>query len=130
MNTFSSLFQSFSYALRGLKFVYSHEKNFRRECFFAFLVFISLFILPFSRFEVILLIFLCGFVLMLEMVNSIGEHFLDLIKPRLSYQVQTLKDLLAGAVLISVFLSVIVGCLIYIPVLIEYLGQFMVQYPN
>ncbi len=127
MKIFSKFFQSFSYAWRGVQFVYIHEKNFRRECFFTLLVLCSFFFLRFSRVEIILLIFLCGFVLTLEMVNTVGEHFLDLIKPRLSYQVQVVKDLLAGTVLISVFLSFIVGCIIYIPAFIEYLGGYVLQ---
>lgn len=123
-----TVLDSFQYALRGLRFVFQHEKNFRYECFFALVVFASFFVFSFSRIEMIVLILLCGSVLIMEIVNTVVEHFLDLFKPRLSYQVKVVKDILAGMVLLSVILSVVVGCIIYIPALIGFFDSFMVQY--
>ncbi len=118
--------QSFFYAFRGLRFVYRQEKNFRIECIFSILVLLSFLVFDFTRIEMIVLILLCGAVLILEIVNTVGEHFLDLMKPRLSYQVKVVKDILAGMVLICVVLSVIVGCIIYIPAFIELIRLFVV----
>jgi len=123
----SPRFQSFRYALKGLSFVFHQEKNFRIECFFTGLVLLSFLFLSFSRIEMILLLLLCGLVLILEIVNTVVEHFLDLIKPRMSYQVEVVKDILAGMVLVSVLLSIVIGALIYIPALIEFLLPFVVQ---
>lgn len=120
-------FQSFRYALKGLSFVFHQEKNFRIECLFTGVVLLSFLFLSFSRIEMILLLLLCGSVLILEIVNTVVEHFLDLIKPRMSYQVEVVKDILAGMVLVSVILSVVIGAIIYIPAFIEYLLPFVVQ---
>ena len=118
--------KSLKYAFRGLAHVYTHEKNFRIECFFTFIVFLSFFILKFGTVEIILLLFLCALVLLLEIVNTMIENFLDVLKPRLSYQVQVVKDILAGMVLVSVVLSIIVGLIIYIPAFVEYFHRFVV----
>lgn len=117
---------SVQYALRGLAYVYKHERNFRVECFCTLLVLFSLFFLQFSRIEIIVLLLLCAMVLILEIVNTVAEHFLDVLKPRLSYQVQVVKDILAGMVLVSVILSFVIGCIIYIPAAIEFYHRFVI----
>ena len=48
--------------------------------------------------------------------------FLDLLKPRLSPQVETVKDIMAGAVLLASIGSVIVGAIIFIPYIVPLLG--------
>lgn len=123
----NSSLSSFQYAVRGLRFVYANERNFRLECLFMIFVLASFFVFSFSRIEMLVLILLCGAVLILEIVNTVVEHFLDLIKPRLSYQVQVVKDILAGMVLVSVILAVVVGSIIYIPAFIELFRAFVVQ---
>lgn len=121
----NSQWKSLQYAWRGLSYVFTHEKNFRIECFCTVLVLISIFVLHLGKFETLVVLLLCAAVLILEIVNSMVEHFLDILKPRLSYQVQIVKDILAGMVLISVIFSIIVGLLIYIPALFEYFSYFV-----
>ncbi len=123
----TSSIHSFGYALRGLRFVFLHEKNFRIECLFTLIILISFFFLSFSRLEIIVLLLLCGLVLMSEIINTVAEHFLDVLKPRLSYQVEVVKDILAGLVLLSVILAIVIGFIIYIPAFIEYIVPFVVQ---
>lgn len=123
----NSPWSSFQYAVRGLRFVYKNERNFRIESFFLLVVLASFSFFPLSRIEIVALILVSGAVLILEIVNTVVEHFLDLIKPRLSYQVQVVKDILAGMVLVSVLIAVIIGSIIYIPAFIELTRSFMVQ---
>ena len=51
------------------------------------------------------------------------EKFLDLVKPRLHYHVEVIKDVMAAAVLLASFGSVIIGLFIFIPHLVELVSQ-------
>ena len=54
-------------------------------------------------------------VLVLELLNSSIERLVDLAKPRLHEEAGTIKDLMAGAVLLASMVAVIVGILIFWP---------------
>ncbi|MCX6722618.1 MAG: diacylglycerol kinase [Candidatus Staskawiczbacteria bacterium] len=58
-------------------------------------------------------------VLSLELINSQIEKFLDIIQPEHHPRVKIIKDFSAGAVLISVIGSIIIGFLIFWPHIIE-----------
>jgi len=47
------------------------------------------------------------------------EKFVDIIKPRLAYQVQVVKDMMAAMVLIASFFSIVIGILILAPPFLE-----------
>ena len=111
--------KSVSYALRGIGYTYSHERNFRIQFFIGLLVLGLSFLLHMKAYEKIILAMMIAFVLVLELLNTTIEMFLDLLKPRLSPQVERVKDIMAGAVLLASIGSLIVGCIIFIPYIIE-----------
>lgn len=111
--------KSVLYALRGIGYTYRNEVNFRIQVFFGLIVFFLSFVLQMKVSEKIILVMMIAFVLVLELINTTIEMFLDLLKPRLSPQVEMVKDIAAGAVLLASVGSFVVGCIIFIPYIIE-----------
>ncbi len=113
--------KSIQYALRGILYTYRHERNFRIQFFVGVVVLIAAFVLHMRSYEKIILAMMIAFVLVLELLNTTIEMFLDLLKPRLSPQVELVKDIMAGAVLLASIGSIIVGSIIFIPYIIEFI---------
>ncbi len=111
--------KSVRYAIRGISYTYAHERNFRIQFFVGTLVVVLSFLLQMKAYEKIILAMMIAFVLVLELLNTTIEMFLDLLKPRLSPQVELVKDIMAGAVLLASIGSLIVGCIVFIPYIIE-----------
>lgn len=108
-----SFVKSFAHALRGLRQVARHELSFRLQLMGAVVVIILVFFVPLATWERILLILMVAAVLVLEVINSIFERLSDAMKPRLNPVVKEVKDMMAGAVLITAVTSVIVAIMIF-----------------
>lgn len=119
MISVQQLVNSFKYALKGLKHVYTHEQNFKIQVFFAIWVLILIVALRVELLRAALLILLCLSVLTLELLNTVVERFIDLLRPRLHEYVQVIKDLMAAAVLIASLGALLVGVLILWPYLVN-----------
>ncbi len=113
------MFKSIGYAGRGLFYVLKHEQNFRIECASAIAILVVSFYFGISRAEFIIVLLLIVLVLMLELLNSALEKFVDLLKPRLHTQVGVLKDIMAAMVLIASVGAAIIGIIIFWPYFIE-----------
>lgn len=74
---------------------------------------VLLFVFPFAVWEKILLILMVAAVLVLEVMNSIIERLSDALKPRLHPIIKEIKDMMAGAVLLTALTSVAVAILIF-----------------
>ena len=62
---------------------------------------------------------LFGLVISLELVNTAVESVVDLVTEEKKPLAKTAKDTAAGAVLFSAIVSVIIGCIIFVPYLLE-----------
>jgi diacylglycerol kinase len=109
------LIQSMKYAGRGLVHVYTHEQNFRIQVFAAIFVCILMVAFPLSQLERVALLLLIATVLVLEILNSALETFVDILKPRLAYQVKTVKDMMAAMVLLASLTALGIGFMILGP---------------
>ena len=114
--------KSVVYAWRGIRYVFRHEQNFRIQVVIACCVLVAVWWFPLSTIEMGLVIGLVMGVLILEIFNSVIEKFVDIVKPRLTYQVKIVKDMMAAAVLILSIGAVIIGLIIFIPYIIELFG--------
>lgn len=103
------------YAFRGLIHVFQTEPSFRFQILAAFVVLVLMNIYPLAHWERIILLLLIGSVLVLEVVNSVLERLVDSFKPRVHPIVAQVKDMMAGAVLVSSLISAIVGLMIFWP---------------
>lgn len=109
------LLKSIANALRGVGTVFKEERNFRIQISAGVLVILLSFILSLSIVEKSILVLLVIIVLSLEMLNSILERFVDVLKPRVHSYVKDVKDIAAGAVLISSLGALTVGIIIFWP---------------
>ncbi|MFH1711763.1 MAG: diacylglycerol kinase [Patescibacteria group bacterium] len=107
-----SVFKRFKYAFQGLKLVAVHEMSFRIQIVGAIVVVIIMIALPLATWERVLLILMTSAVLVLEIMNSIFERISDALKPRLSPVVRDIKDMMAGAVLLTAITAAIVAVMI------------------
>lgn len=111
--------KSFKDAFVGLKMVFKNERNFRVQVGVACLVFLAMAIFPLSNTEKLLTVAIIFAVLVMEIINTAIEIFLDLLKPRLHHYVKNVKDIMAGAVFLTSLCALIVGLMIYLPHLIK-----------
>lgn len=110
-------FRSLRHALDGLRFVASREQSFRLQILAAAVVLLAVIFLELANWQKILLILLVCAVLVLEVINSIFERIADALKPRLNPVVKEVKDMMAGAVLLTAITSVVVAIMIFWPYL-------------
>jgi diacylglycerol kinase len=121
MISLKKFFRSLKYALQGLRIVARHEHSFRLQLFGLVVIVVFIFVLDLAAWEQIILILLSAAVLIMEVLNSIVERITDGLKPRLSPIVKEVKDMMAGAVLLTVITATIIGFMILIPALAELL---------
>lgn len=113
------LAQSFKDAWQGVRYVFAHEQNFRIQIAAAILVLSAGILVRLSRAEWVLVFLLIVAVMVLELLNSVVEKFADLLKPRLSHQIQVIKDIMAAVVFLAAFGALVIGLIIFWPHLLE-----------
>ncbi len=112
--------KSFFYAAKGLKAVWQEEQNFRFHCLAAIGALALAFWLRIKKQDFIILLILIAAVLILELVNTVFERLVDLLKPRIHEYSKEIKNFSSAIVLISAITSVIIGALIFYPYLRPY----------
>lgn len=111
------MLKRFGYALKGLKVVL-HQQNFLIHLAVAALVIIAGFYTGVSSSEWCILILTISLVLAMETINTAIEKLVDFISPGFHVQAGMVKDLSAGAVLLTAVGAVIVGLIIFLPKLL------------
>ncbi len=119
MNIFR-LFQSFRHAFRGVAVAFEQELSFRLQLVAGLVVLSAAWVFKVRPSEWIVLIFLVGAVLTLELINSVFERLADAFKPRLHPVVRDVKDLMAATVLLTACAAAVIGTLIFLPYLRPY----------
>jgi len=102
-------------AWRGLGILVRTTHNFWLQIFFGILAVILGFMLNISTTEWLFLVFAIGLVMITEIINTAFEIDIDLTSPEFHPYARDTKDVAAGAVLLAVILSVIVGLIIFLP---------------
>lgn len=110
--------KSFKYALAGLKTLFSEEHNARIHLILALIVIVLGFVLKISPAEWISLIVVMSMVFICELINTSLEALADFASPEKHPQIKKVKDLAAGAVLISALSALITGVIIFAPKII------------
>jgi undecaprenol kinase len=114
-----SFFRSLRHACRGLCDLFRTEQSFRIQTLVSLGVLFLVVTLPLQMWERILLLLLTSAVVILEIINSIIERVADAVQPRLSPMVREVKDMMAGAVLLSALVSAVIGFIILYPPLMD-----------
>lgn len=119
------LSNSFKYAFSGIISAYKDEQNLRIHTVIAILVLIFGVFLKLSRFEFIICLILIGLVLMTEFINTSIENLVDLVTLEKNPYAKIAKDTAAAGVLIFAMMSSIIGLLIFIPKIIDFIGGLL-----
>lgn len=106
-------------AYDGVRYAFEHEQNFRLQLVVALIVLSLATILPLKVSEQLLVVVMVFMVLVMELLNTAIEKFVDLLKPRLHFYAKTIKDIMAAAVFITAFAALVVGIIIFTPYLLK-----------
>ena len=113
-------FRSFGYAFSGIAYAFNTQFNFKFHTAAVVLVSTTGCYFRLTIPEWLWIISAIGFVLITELLNTAIEVLVDLVSPAYHEKAKIVKDVAAGAVLISAVLSVLIGLLIFIPKIISY----------
>ncbi len=114
-----SRIQSFRVAFTGIWYTLQTQRNAQIHVTIALLIIIVAFALNISLTEWAILALTTGFVIAAEMLNTATEAAMDFATTEFNPQVKIVKDVAAGAVLISAITAVVVGLLILGPPLLR-----------
>jgi diacylglycerol kinase len=107
--------RSLRHAIDGVCYAVCHEKNFRTEIVIAIIVIVLILAFKVKNWEAVILILMIMWVLILELINTVVERVVDILKPRIHPYARLIKDLMAAVVLISSIMAIIIGIIIFYP---------------
>lgn len=106
---------SFKYAFTGLVAALREEPNLKIHFVISILVFIASLLFQLSRQDFLIIIFLIGFVVSLELTNTAVEAVVDAFTDREHPRAKYAKDISAAAVLVAAITSAVLGIMIFLP---------------
>lgn len=112
------------YAIAGLKVAFKEEKNFRIHSLIAIIVLTLSIVLQISRIEWLFVLLAIHLVFITELLNSVAERLIDYIKPEIHPLAGAIKDIAAAIVLVASLMSIFVGCIVFIPKLLDVFLSF------
>lgn len=111
---------SVEFALTGIKTVYKDERNMRSHTIVGAVVILLSFIFRLNQQEwlwVLLSIFL---VVIMEIINTAFENVVDMVTNKHFHPLgKKIKDMAAGAVLITSLFALLIGAIIFLPKVIQ-----------
>ena len=113
-----SFFKSQGHARNGLKLIFKNERNFRIDLVMAFVVILAGIAFEISYTDWIALSLVISMVFVAETINSAIEALCDTVSLDYKVNIKYAKDVSAGAVLVTAFVSVITGLIIFMPYVI------------
>lgn len=120
----NKLIRSFGYAFKGILFVVSTERNMKIHLGILLFVTAIGFFFHISSFEWIICLLCFGIVLGAESFNTAIEMIANEISPEYNKKWGRIKDISAGAVLLTVFFAVIIGGIIFIPKFYQWIETY------
>ena len=109
------LHASFRAAARGVLRAFALERTFRVMVVFALIMLILVSTVSLSKSERLVILLITGLKLVLELMNTMVERLIDLLKPRLSTYVRDVKDYMAAAVFVAALFAAMIGAVIFVP---------------
>ncbi len=109
----------FIHAANGIIHVFKKEQNFKIHIIAAILVIAAGFIFSAGKTEWLAIIIAICIVLTTELINSAIEYLCDFVSPDYHDKIKIIKDVSAGAVLISAIGAFILALVIFLPKIFE-----------
>ena len=111
------LFRSFKFAFKGLGTLIRKEQNFRIHLISAMaILFLSIYF-KIALWQWAIIVMMIALIFILEMLNTVFERLVDMLKPRLHSYVGEIKDIMSAMVFVAAIAAVILALIIFIPYL-------------
>jgi len=108
-----NIIDSFNYAIKGIIHAVKSERNMKIHIAFGIAVFLLSLFFDLTKTEFMIICLTVAMVLISEMFNTAIEVVVDLIEEKYNLKAKIIKDVSAGAVLVSAFFAVIIGYFIF-----------------
>ena len=116
--SFKKQLKSFTFAWKGILTCAGHEQNITFHLIAAIIVLAARFCFGISRTEWMVVMLCIGTVIAAELFNSAIERLVDMVSPEWEKIAGEVKDIAAGAVLITAIAAAIVGMIVFLPYVI------------
>jgi diacylglycerol kinase (ATP) len=113
--------RGFGYALNGIWHAAATQLNFRVHLVAALVAVYAGYALHISMPEWLWIILSIGMVLVAELFNTAIEFLTDLVSPEYNKKAGLVKDMAAGAVLITALTALAIGAIIFVPKLLAFI---------
>lgn len=110
---------SFRYAFNGLRTLIVGEVNAIIHLIAAIAVTIAGIFFHIELYQWALIVFAVGLVFAMELINTAIERMADFVSPEKKQAIKTIKDLSAAAVLVSAITALVIGLIIFIPLIVR-----------
>jgi len=114
------LIKSFIYAWTGLRSCFRSEPNFRIHFMAAIVAIVFSVLFNLAATEWIAIGFCIALVITMEMINTAIEKLCDVVHKEQHPAIKKVKDIAAGAVLLSAAFSLMTAAIIFLPKIIMY----------
>lgn len=108
-------------SINGIKYTIKSGRNFKIQLVFAIFAILAGIIFKISMQEWAILTIIIFLVLFAEMVNTAVETIVNMITTEYNENAKNAKDISAGAVTLCALCSIIVGLIIFIPKVLEFI---------
>jgi diacylglycerol kinase len=116
------LLNAFKHAFAGIRSFFTTEQNGRTQGVVAILVIVFSISLQIDPFEWMLVLGCIALVVCLEMLNSAIEKICNLITTNYNPEIKVIKDIGAGAVLVAAIISTVIGTMIFLPRILQFIN--------
>ena len=116
--SFKKQLKSFTFAWKGILTCAGHEQNITFHLIAAIIVLAAGFCFGISRTEWMVVMLCIGTVIAAELFNSAIERLVDMVSPEWEKIAGEVKDIAAGAVLLTAIAAAIVGIIVFLPYVI------------
>ncbi len=111
---------SLEFALQGIRTVFQEERNMRAHVAFGLMAILVAFLLGVSVLEWLWIFLAVFLVWIVEIINTVFENVVDMVTDYHFHPIgKKIKDMAAGAVLLTAAFAIIVGVIIFLPKIIE-----------
>ena len=112
---------SIEFAFTGIKTVLTQERNMRKHVLLGIVAIIAGFVFRLNQMEWLWLLLSVFLVWIVEIVNTVFENVVDMFTDFHFHPIgKKIKDMAAGAVLMTAFFALIVAAIIFIPKILAF----------
>lgn len=114
--------RSFGYSIEGLKYAYKYEQSMLIHIIATIFVVCVNFFFQVTGIEWLITILAIGMVLSAELINTAIEAVVDLVTLEINPLAKIAKDCGSAATFVLACMAAAIGCVVYIPYIINMLG--------